>query len=603
MGFALTTILRGELRTLLWACLAALALGGFGPRESRALDPVGLEVAADEVRAALEQMADALNAAPRDVQTTISADLHLMSQAVTRALGRIENGAVPIADPTLVYDLNFLADIATAATRELEASAVEDAGGLAADRIARIEALADAAAARLVEVNLVIDGWTERGRNAVVELAEDGGEVVIRTTDRLIYNSVRYTSVGLLLVGLLVVGLQLLRMSEDRVDSFALLRETPVLSILAVMALTLFFVGCFAFSLYPGSLAALSAEIRQQPQEHPCERLAEQRYRLIDAQQVEHPGLVEATKQRMTPAARDCLGLPSETATAEAIDLLAARTAVARNEAQRPAPAGVAVAVAEPEEQASDGDGTPSEIAEPEQPASDGDSTPPELAEREERASDGDSTPQPETAAREEPASDGDSTSQPEIATREGASDGDSMALPEIAEPSDQAQTAEPDALSDLTAQIESAEEALSERLEGALAEELEAAAITPALEPEPAAGPPPPDEPAAEPVQASDAGGAADAPTPDSVPEPKPPVPATEPPAPDAEGGAEPELYVTTTAVNYRAGPSLEAPRLGTFVPGATLAVIDQNDGWSEVRLGDGREVFVASEFLELAP
>jgi hypothetical protein len=410
----------------------------------------------------------------------------------------------------------------------------------------------------------------------VVELTEVGGELVVRSTDRLVYNGVRYTSIGLLLVGLLVVGLQLLRMSEDRVDSLALLRETPVLSVLAVTALTLFFVGCFTFSLYPSSLAALSAEIREQPQEHPCERLGEQRERLIAAQQVQHAGLIEATKQRMAPAAQDCLGLPSEMATAEAIDLLAAKTAVARREPLRPRPAELAVAEPEPQEQASEAGGT---------------------------------------------------------------------SVPDLPAASDLAETAEVDALAELVTQLRDAEDALAERLDDAVAEELEQADDVAAPGPDPAAGPTPPDEPA---TPAPTAEAATPAPTDETAGRAAEPAPAEEvatpaisPAPPDAEAtpaaeatpdagaapadgareqpepalaeaapagsaapnGSDPELYVTTTAVNYRAGPSLDARRLGTFVPGATLAVIGENEGWSEVRLGDGREVFVASEFLELAP
>jgi uncharacterized protein YgiM (DUF1202 family) len=117
--------------------------------------------------------------------------------------------------------------------------------------------------------------------------------------------------------------------------------------------------------------------------------------------------------------------------------------------------------------------------------------------------------------------------------------------------------------------------------------------AISPAAPDEPAT-PAAPDEPAAP------AAGAAPA---DASPEPEPALADTGPASADAPNGSDPELYVTTTAVNYRDGPSLDARRLGTFVPGATLAVIGEDDGWSEVRLGDGREVFVASRFLELAP
>jgi hypothetical protein len=536
---ALKRTSRGCVRALLWLSLAGLVLGAAGPRSARALDPIGLDGAATEVRAVLEDMAAALNGAPRDVQTALSADLHLMSQAITRALDRLDDRAVPIIDPTLVYDLNFLADIARAATDELQAIGAQDDRALDAAHVERIDALTDAAAARLVEVNLVIDGWTERGRNAVVELDEQGGAVVVRSTDRLVYNGVRFTSIGLLLVGLLVVGLQLLRMSEDRVDSLSLLRETPLLSSLAVIALTAFFAGCVVFSLRPGTLAALSAEVRQQPQEHPCERLAAQRDRLVAAQQVEHAGLVEATMERMGPAARDCLGLPSEAATAEAVEVLAAKTALADSTPQPARPVGVAVAVAEPHDRASDADAMtlPAMPAPtPDEPAAVASSAP---------------SATPESAA-------GQPAAEPASAGAESAE----------AESTDAA-VPKPD---DLVAEV---------------------AAITPALGPKPATdaqeaeGSPAP-EPAAGPA--------------DSMPQLKPADLTAEPPAAGVDGG-ESELYVTTTAVNYRAGPSVDARRLGTFIAGAQLAVVDEDEGWSEVRLGDGRQVFVATEFLEPAP
>lgn len=519
MGFALSTNFRGHSRVLLWACLVALALSWLGPAEVRAVDAVGLEVAADEARLALDEMAVALNAAPQDTQTAISADLHLMSQAITRALGRLEHGPVPIVDPTLVYDLNLLTDVVMATTAELQSA--DPDGGLAADRAESIDALADAAAARVVEINLVIDGWTERARNAVVELAEVDGELVVRSTDRLIYNGVRYTSIGLLLVGLLVVGIQLLRMSEDRVDSFALLRETPVLSGLAITVLTVFFAGCVVFSLHPGVLATLSAEVRQQPQEHPCEQLAEQRDRLIAAQQVRSRGLVEATKARMVPAARDCLGLPTATATAEALDLLAAKTAVAYREPALPSTPDFAVAAVDDEEE----------------PAS--------------------------TAGRPSPSVNN-----------------------VLADPTESTELDDP---ADLAVQLEKVQRALKKELEQFA----------------PSSGPAPTED-VARPAATPEPEAPADEESVDDSPQPAPSAPETRPavaPAPQTvPDEADAELFVTTTALNYRAGPSLQARRLGTLVPGAQLEVIGEDDDWSKVRLFDGREVFVATQFLQQA-
>lgn len=64
----------------------------------------------------------------------------------------------------------------------------------------------------------------------------------------------------------------------------------------------------------------------------------------------------------------------------------------------------------------------------------------------------------------------------------------------------------------------------------------------------------------------------------------------------------AGPQPFITTDVVNYREGPSTDAPRLGTLISGARVDVLRQEGGWAEIRLSDGREVYVASEFLEPA-
>jgi hypothetical protein len=73
-------------------------------------------------------------------------------------------------------------------------------------------------------------------------------------------------------------------------------------------------------------------------------------------------------------------------------------------------------------------------------------------------------------------------------------------------------------------------------------------------------------------------------------------PGPSSRPPEP------KPAIFVTTTALNYRDGPSVDARRLGTLVPGARLHVVGRDAGWAQVRLNDGRQAYVASEFLEPA-
>ncbi len=550
MRRSLDGIFRLRFRALLCACLLVLGLNPLRPGTAAEGDPLGLEAATAEVRAALEDMANALDGAPRQVQTTIGADLHLMGQAIARALDRLEGDAASVADPSLVYDLNFLADIAHAATDELHAVAAKPTTALDPDRARRIDRLTEAAAARLTEINLVLDGWSERSRNAVVELEDDGGVLVVRSTDRLIYNGIRYVSIALLAVGLLAVGLQLLRTGQERVDARARPRRSPLLSGLAGAALAVFFAGCATFSLRPGMLAALSAEVRVQAQEHPCERLAAQRDRLIAAQQADHPGLIEATKQRMRPAAQDCLGLPSEALTAEAIERLASKTALAHNEPMpvRRRAVGLATAEAGASDLTVGGSPDVAELAPAETELRGG------LTDLLAGIRDNQEAP----AGR--PASPGGPVASP-------------------LEPT--APTAGPAA-----GPVSPAAEAVSpgaERIEPAAAPvEPAADRVDPAAERvDPAPGPV---EPAAGPAATA------------AVATPPDPGPSSWPPEP------KPTLFVTTAALNYRDGPSVDARRLGTLVPGARLRVLGEDAGWAEVRLSDGRQAYVATEFLEPA-
>jgi hypothetical protein len=81
--------------------------------------------------------------------------------------------------------------------------------------------------------------------------------------------------------------------------------------------------------------------------------------------------------------------------------------------------------------------------------------------------------------------------------------------------------------------------------------------------------------------------------------PVPLPPEPAPRMPMPSDPA---PREFVTTATVNYRAGPSRSAPRLGTLTDGTAVHMVDHARDWSIVRLGEGRSVYVASAYLERA-
>ncbi|HEX6141762.1 MAG TPA: SH3 domain-containing protein [Geminicoccaceae bacterium] len=55
----------------------------------------------------------------------------------------------------------------------------------------------------------------------------------------------------------------------------------------------------------------------------------------------------------------------------------------------------------------------------------------------------------------------------------------------------------------------------------------------------------------------------------------------------------------VTTTRVNYRAGPGTDARRLGTLPEGARVVLLGEDGSWSNIQLEDGRSVYVASAYV----
>jgi hypothetical protein len=492
----------GKPPALLWTLLVLLMFGALWPKPLVARDVIGIDPAAAEAGAATDDMVRALNAAPEHVQTISGPAVQLMARGISRALARLQSAPAPMIDPSLVYDLAFLSDVARAVTDALTVNPSQISNQSGRDREPRVERLAAAAAERLAKINLTIDRWIERNRDAVIEVQADAGAIRVRSIDRRLYDGVRYGAIALALLGLLAVGVQLLRMSRERVDTSTRFRRTRVLAPLAVGALTAFFAICLVLSVRPETLAALSAEVRVQPQEHPCERLQAQRDRLVLAEELDSRDLVEALKRRMRPAAQDCLGLPSETATVEAVERLAARVAS-------------------------------------------GPTTPPPL----------------------EPA---DLAAVPED-FRPSALDSEATAPAPAAGPP---APAEADAPAQVPAGIGASDQ-------------------------------PPPDGPRPE-TPAPEAGGAADqraaidTPSEATQGNGTTPAPAASPPPTPKPASA---LFVATTALNYRTAPSTDAPRLGILAPGDQVAKLSEDAGWAEIRLGDGRQAFVASRFLEPAP
>jgi hypothetical protein len=314
--------------------LATLMLAVVVSRPGFAIDGWGVGAATTEAGAALEQMNATADALPAKVQDQIGADIHLLSQSVGGALGRIEQQSSPIVNHAIEHDLQFVADIVAAVTEELVQLGAQDSGELDPDRAAQLDRLAATAAVRLDQINRMLDRWMATTSNVVITVHDERGERVVTSIHRSVYDGIRYTSIGLLLLGLLAVGLHLMRTSREARDT----RRRLVPSALAIVLIGTFFACCVALSLRPGLLVARTAETSGHAEAHPCRRVDTQRDQLSTAHDLDDPFLLEATKQRMVGTMQDCLNVSSQAA-AIAVDRLAFKIAAAATADQQPADA------------------------------------------------------------------------------------------------------------------------------------------------------------------------------------------------------------------------------------------------------------------------
>ncbi len=493
------------------ALLLAVAVGAAWTHPAGAQDPLGVAAEMEALRAATETMVATVEALPEAVRHEFEAEVQVLAQSARQTLAELEYQRLPLVQPDILHELAYLRDIVATITSELQLAA--DAVGQQAEAaVERVQQLSAAAGRPLGQIDAALETWHGQVADAVVEVEEREDAVVVRTTNQLLHDAIRYGAAGLFLVGLLVLGLRLLALGESEVGLVDLFKHAPVMSIVGFVAVLGFLAATLVLALNPGALAGPS-QVRIEARQHPCTALAAQRHHLREAQQVGVESLVGTITQRMEATAQGCLGLASPEA---------ASRAVARFAASPPEPeVGPAVAAREPD---------------------------PGLRADLDRLI----------------------TTIRELATE----------LPAPPETPLEAEAA-----------------AVARELEQEVAAEEEPAAAEPAAAPEP---------PAAEedeaPVAEGDEARAAEqdeAPDAPAVAEPAP-APAPEPaqPAPSPA----PRDFVTTTALNYRTGPSLDAARLGTLPEGTPVLLLGEQDGWASVQLEDGRSVYVSSEFIRPA-
>lgn len=448
-------------------------------------DDAGVTREARELQAAIATMTTVVDDAPEAVQAQVEAEVRVLAQTLGRALAQIENQPAPVVGSELARDVTYLADVVGAINDELLGARQGQGGDTegSTEPVSRVRALVGAAGPRIDAVEAAIDRWTETAATSVVEMSARPDAVVISSTDRLLYDVVRYSAMALFLVALLVLGLRLLALGETGIGLGELFRQAPVMVGAGTAAVSAFLVATLVIMINPGAVAG-PTRVLVQPRAHPCDALAAQRQNLWDAQEVGNPRLIEAVKARLRPAGQACLELDSEFAATEAVEQFVAEPVPTTGaSAERPVPTA-----------------TPA-------------STPSTEFDRLITALQTLIVQAPRVAdAAEPPTADPGASAQPVPQTEDAA------AAREVASAAPGGETA--------------------------------------------AAGP---------------------------TTAPLPPGPA-------------PRDLVTTTDVNFRTGPSLDAQRIGTLPAGTSVVLLREQDDWSVVQLEDGRSVYVANDYLRAA-
>jgi hypothetical protein len=475
------------------------------------------QTAGGQLRAALEAMGEAMGQLEPSVHNRVGAEVYLMAQSIGRVLRTLELQPVAAADPALAHDLDYLRDVVLATTSVLTAAG-EGRPGSAGPLVSEVERLSDAAAVRLEQIEATLGEYRLRVQGSVIEVEPGPDVVVVRSIDRWLYDGVRYGGVALFLIGLLVLGLRLLALGETELGLLDLWRQAPVVTAAGLLTFTLFMGGAALLAAAPGLLVGRSAETVVLTREPPCRILAAQRSDLWTAEETGSKRLVDVVKARMLPSARDCLGLDSDLAAADAAERFAAR---------RPATAATTVVASAAE--ANPGPASMQRLeTEIDQLLAALRNIVPDLA--------ADASPPPEDDTAVVAAEEAEGAAEPPT---EGTAAADTAE-----EDTAEEDTAEEDTAEEDTAAADTAEET------GADGEDI-------------------------------GQGG------------------EFFPVAPD---GRSRDL-VTTTGVNFRAGPSLDAPRLGSLPEGAQVLFLGEERGWTHIELADGRDAYVASSFLRPAP
>ncbi len=269
-------------------------------------DLFGVNSASKEVHAAIKELNEVVNRLPAQLQDTIGVNIKLLGSELTRILDEFQTETVPVINDAVVTDMDHLGDVVRALAGhlvEIEGRQIETLDQDAQSRITQLMA-------RLREIQTGLDHtvgeWIDLGQKSVVRVEAEAERIIVRATDRVFFDVIRFVSVSLFLIGLLMIGLQLLRVASPDSSSSDKTRR-PVVD----QALAWAFLGCFllvslSLSLRPGLLAEAAARVSTHSRETACERLEKHKTHLAQATAMNSPQLVAATQRRIDATRVKC---------------------------------------------------------------------------------------------------------------------------------------------------------------------------------------------------------------------------------------------------------------------------------------------------------
>lgn len=227
-------------------------------------DPLGVKKAAD-------RLADTAGKLPAQLQESVGVSIASLSNELHARLNDVQN-LVPVVGAELATQLDHAGIVATALADHLDNIIAQRLTQLTHAAAQLLKVLQQTVQQSLDRIDAMVRDWIQLTEGSAIKVIDVANKKAIRITRQIYLDLIRFASIVLLFTGLLLLGLRFLALWGTNWDWNKLKANKPVVSLLMGVFLV-FFSGTATLAVFPESLGALSARVRNVPFNNPCRQL------------------------------------------------------------------------------------------------------------------------------------------------------------------------------------------------------------------------------------------------------------------------------------------------------------------------------------------